>query len=268
MSFNDSPALEAQPTTWRRSDDATYRDDPEYDKFTKQLSEQLFGLTAGISRLSNEVGLLGTRRETERVRERVQDLLHETSDGFKSVGEGIKKIQARQDLNPSQRYTQTKLSQEFGASLNEFQGLQRRALEKQRASQAAAKAALETQGEDQSIEPDSAQLQQEQRLAQQDDVDFQESLIIEREAEIRNIQSSVGELNELFRDVAAIVHEQGQVLDLVSDNVTRTAEDTRRADVELRAASRHQRSARGKACCLLLILVIVLLVVVLAVVLG
>lgn len=113
------------------------------------------------------------------------------------------------------------------------------------------------------------QLQQQQPiLADQSEVDFQESLIIERESEIRNIEQSVGELNELFRDVAHMVHEQGTNLDIISENVTQTRDDTRNADQQLRTASRHQKSARGKACCLLIILVVVLAVVILAVVLG
>lgn len=65
-----------------------------------------------------------------------------------------------------------------------------------------------------------------------------------------------------------MVHEQGGQLDVISENVVQTRDDTQNADQQLRTASRHQRSARGKACCLLIILVIVLTVVILAVVLG
>lgn len=88
----------AQPTTWRREDDPEYADDPEFQSFTTDLSDKLFTLTANISRLSSQVALLGTKRETDRVRERVQDLLEETSDGFKDIGEGLKKVQAWHDL--------------------------------------------------------------------------------------------------------------------------------------------------------------------------
>lgn len=117
MSFQDAPELEgkttrrqpntfsrltnpftAQPTTWRRSDDPEYQDDPEFNRFTTDLSDRLFSLTANISRLSNQVALLGTRRETDRVRERVQDLLEETSANFKDIGDGLKKVQAWHDL--------------------------------------------------------------------------------------------------------------------------------------------------------------------------
>ena len=106
------------------------------------------------------------------------------------------------------------------------------------------------------------------RLASQDEVDFQESLIVERESEIRNIEQSVGELNELFRDVAHIVREQGEVFDVIENNVQNTATDTQQADLELRSANRYQKQARGKACCLLLILAVVLVIIILAVVLG
>ncbi len=182
-----------------------------------------------------------------------------------------------QSQQPSQKYTQQKLSREFQASGTEFQSIQRTALEKQRASANQARTAIDSN--DTSSLPrytdDPQQQQQLQRqeqeqlhLASQDEVDFQESLIVEREAEIRNIETSVGELNELFRDVAHIVHEQGTQIDTISGNVQNVAGDTRQADVELRSASRYQKSARGKACCLLLILAVVLVIIILAAVLG
>jgi hypothetical protein len=99
MSFDRLSSLESQPTTTRRQDDPQYRDDPEFQRFTESLSEKLFELISNVSRLSNQIALLGTKRDTERVRERVHDLLEETRDGFKQVGEGIKKAQAWDDLN-------------------------------------------------------------------------------------------------------------------------------------------------------------------------
>ncbi|KAF7114333.1 hypothetical protein CNMCM5793_008285 [Aspergillus hiratsukae] len=271
MSFDRLNSLEAQPTTMRRSEDPHYRDDPDFDRLTESLSNQLFTLTSNITRLSDQIALLGTKRDTERVRERVHNLLEETRSGFKHVGEGIKKVQMWEDVNPSQKWTQQKLSSEFRATLEEFQTVQRRALEKQRASAVAARTAVE-EGEHAPADGVSQQQQQlleeQPRLANQDEVDFQEALIIEREAEIRNIEQSVGELNELFRDVAHIVHEQGGQLDIISENVERVTTDTRGANVELRSASRHQKNARNKACCLLLILAVILVIIVLAVTLG
>lgn len=103
MSFDRLNSLEAQPTTMRRSDDPQYRDDPEFHRITENLSNQLFNLTSNITRLSDQIALLGTKRDTERVRERVHNLLEQSRTGFRDAGEGIKKIQSWDDVNVSLR---------------------------------------------------------------------------------------------------------------------------------------------------------------------
>lgn len=108
MSFNQLNTLEAQPDagdahhpSMRRDDDPQYRDDPEFDRLTETLSNQLFTLTSNISRLSTQISLLGTKRDNERVRERVHDLLESSRTGFKDVGDGLKKVQGWEDVNVS-----------------------------------------------------------------------------------------------------------------------------------------------------------------------
>ncbi|KAF2642415.1 SNARE domain-containing protein [Massarina eburnea CBS 473.64] len=271
MSFQPSSALESQPTTWRREDDPQYADDPEFRDFSSKLGDDLFSLTSDLSRLSQEVHKLGTSRETARVRERVKTTVEETSDKFKEIGERLKKLTTWPDVGPSQRFTQSKLSREFKATLTEFQQLQRQALEKEKASASAARAALHDPSsptEERSGGFGQQQEQEQLRLASQDEVDFQEQMIIERESEIRNIEQSVGELNELFRDVAHMVHEQGAQLDIIEENVEVTHDASRGAHVNLKQASNYQRSARSKACILLLILALVLVIIILAVVLD
>ncbi|KAF2872411.1 SNARE domain-containing protein [Massariosphaeria phaeospora] len=270
MSFQRSAALESQPTTWRREDDPSYADDPEFRDFSQKISDDLFALTRDVVRLSQELAKLGTKQETPRVRERVRTTTEETSDKFKAIGEGLKKITTWPDIGPSQRFTQSKLNREFKASLTEFQQLQQQAIQKEKASASAARAALQDQTSPTEERGQFGQQQEQEqlRLASQDDVDFQESLIIERESEIRNIEQSVGELNELFRDVAHMVHEQGGQLDIIEENVETTHDASQGAHTNLKQASNYQKSARSKACILLLILAIVLVIIVLAVVLD
>ncbi|POS76207.1 SNARE domain-containing protein [Diaporthe helianthi] len=279
MSFDQLSSLESQP---RQS---AYTDDPEFDRLSQDMMNKLFTLSGNTSRLRTEIGHLGTRRDTARVRERVRDLIDESQETLKEVGEGVKKVQTwgedhgGDELTPAQKYKQQKLFREFRSSLEEFQGLQRQALEKQRASVSAARAAAHEQeeggggGDNVPLSPTGQQqqqqlMQQDLRLAPQDEVDFQEALIAERETEIQNIEQGVGDLNVLFQQVAQIVTEQGEQLGGIAENVERTHEDTRGADRELRQAARYQKNARSKACCLLIILAVILTIIVLAVVLG
>ena len=83
----------------RRSADPEYRAEPQFSRFAEDLSVKLFTLTSNISRLSQQISLLGTKRDTERVRERVHDLLEEARDGFREAGDGIKRLTAWEDLS-------------------------------------------------------------------------------------------------------------------------------------------------------------------------
>lgn len=96
MSFDRLPSLEEQPSGHY---DEPYTDDPEFAQFTQGLSDQLFTLTSNVARLSDQVALLGTKRDNERLQERVHDLLEETREGFRELGEGIKKLQTWEDIS-------------------------------------------------------------------------------------------------------------------------------------------------------------------------
>ncbi|KAK6215887.1 hypothetical protein LQW54_004067 [Pestalotiopsis sp. IQ-011] len=275
MSFDQLSSMESGGGNSRRQNQGAYSDSPEFSRLSQDLMNTLFHLQGNNSKLRAEINRLGTRQDNPRLRERVQALLEESRDQFKDVGEGVKKLQQwGEDITPTQKYSQQKLAREFGASLKEFQSLQRTALEKLNASVSAAKAALdaESPSEARGAQQDELQLLQQQQeqvhLANQDDVEFQDALIAEREEEIRQIEEGVGDLNVLFRQVAQIVSEQGEQLETIESNAVNIRDDTRGADYELRSAARYQKNARSKACCLLLILAVILTIVLLAVFLG
>jgi hypothetical protein len=51
--------------------------------------------------LNRELSLVGTKRDSENLRERVKKLLDETREGFKAVGEGVKRVQNWEDCSVS-----------------------------------------------------------------------------------------------------------------------------------------------------------------------
>lgn len=44
------------------------------------------------------------------------------------------------------------------------------------------------------------------------ELEYNESMIVQREEEIREIESGITELNEIFRDLGTMVYEQGSML--------------------------------------------------------
>lgn len=98
MSFHQGSALESQPTNWRREDDPQYADDPEFKQFSQELSDKLFALTRNVTHLADQTAILGTKRETARVRERVHEIIDDTNASLKEIGEGLKKITTWPDM--------------------------------------------------------------------------------------------------------------------------------------------------------------------------
>ncbi|KAK6338314.1 hypothetical protein TWF730_002377 [Orbilia blumenaviensis] len=273
MSFARLSTLESQPTTDRSTG---YSDDPEFQRLTQSLSSRLFNLTSNITKANHILSLLGTKKDSQETRDRLQKILSETRDGFKQIGEGVKKVQLWENVSPQQRFIQEKLSREFTAALPDFQAVQKLSLEKQRQYVIQARSALDTithqddshppsPGGDGETMPLVLQQTAQLQLASQSDVDFQESMIQEREEEIRDIEEGITQLNEIFRDLGTMVNEQGHMVERVWTNIDNTRTDTRAASRELTTAARSQKAARNRACCLLLILAVVLLVVLLAV---
>ena len=60
--------------------------------------------------------------------------------------------------------------------------------------------------------PEQVQAQAMQSQLSPHELAYQESLIHEREVEIREIETGIHELSEIFRDLGTLVHEQGGML--------------------------------------------------------
>jgi syntaxin 7 len=84
-------------------------------------------------------------------------------------------------------------------------------------------------------------------------VSYNEALIEERDHGIRQIHQQIGEVNEMFQDLAVLINDQGAQLTTIDQQVATTAARAREGTAQLVKAERSQRAARNK--CLILWLV-------------
>ncbi|XP_069507161.1 syntaxin-16 isoform X1 [Ambystoma mexicanum] len=88
-------------------------------------------------------------------------------------------------------------------------------------------------------------------------------MVEEREREIRQIVQSISELNEIFRDLAGMVVEQGTVLDRIDYNVEQSCVKTEDGLKHLHKAEQYQKKNRKMLVILILFVLIIVLLVVL-----
>jgi hypothetical protein len=79
-----------------------YTDDPAFRDLQHDLKNKLQSLFSSNRKISNDISSLGTKRDTPRLRERVNNTLEKTRDVCREIGEGVKKLQTWEDLSVCQ----------------------------------------------------------------------------------------------------------------------------------------------------------------------
>ncbi|KLJ11304.1 syntaxin 16 [Blastomyces silverae] len=109
------------------------------------------------------------------------------------------------------------------------------------------------------IESDADKSYSQSTLLQtsQKQVTSNDTAIAQREREINDIARGIIELSDIFRDLQAMIIDQGTMLDRIDFNVERMNVDVKAADKELTVATNYQRRTTKRKILLLLFLLVV-----------
>ncbi|XP_024994702.1 syntaxin-22-like [Cynara cardunculus var. scolymus] len=271
MSFQDIEA--GRPLNSRRGglNNGMRKQDP-----TQAVASGIFQINTAVSTFQRLVNTLGTPKDTPELREKLHktrlhigQLVKDTSDKLKQASE----TDHRADVSASKKITDAKLAKDFQAVLKEFQKAQRLSAERETAYTPFVPQSAFPSSDPASEMDASSGKSQEQRallvdskrqevLLLDNEIAFNEAIIEERDQGIQEIQNQIGEVNEIFKDLAVLVHEQGTMIDDIGSNIENSHAATAQAKSHLAKASKTQRSNSSMTCLLLVILGIVLLIVI------
>ncbi|CAH8382814.1 unnamed protein product [Eruca vesicaria subsp. sativa] len=94
------------------------------------------------------------------------------------------------------------------------------------------------------------------------EIAFNEAVIEGKEQGIQEIHNHIGEVNEIFKDLAVLVNDQGVMIDDIGTHIDNSRAGTAQGRSQLAQASKTQRSNSSLTCLLLVIFGIVLLIVI------
>lgn len=270
MSFQD---LEAGRT---RRGGRGYANGGKQQDPTQSIASGIFQINTAVSSFQRLVNTLGTPKDTPELRDKLHktrlhigQLVKDTSDKLKQARE----TDHRAEVSASKKITDAKLAKDFEAVLKEFQKAQRLSAERETAytpfvPQAVLPSSYTASETDVSSDrnPEQRALLVESRrqevLLLDNEIAFNEAIIEERDQGIQEIQQQIGEVNEIFKDLAVLVHEQGAMIDDIGSNIDNSHAATAQAKSQLAKASKTQRSNSSLTCLLLVIFGIVLLIVI------
>jgi syntaxin 7 len=236
---------------------------------------QINTAVASFQRLVNSLGTpkdtIDLRQKLQKSRQQIQQMVKDTSAKLKQASE----IDQHAEVSVGKKIADAKLTKDFQSVLREFQKAQRLAAEKETSyAPFLAKGALPSNNNAIELEITSIQSRDKayqlqssrQEFAQVDnEIVYNEAMIEEREEGIKEIHQQITEVNEIFKDLAVLVREQGAMIDDVSSNVENTHSSTTEANSQLIKAAKSQKSVSSMSCLLMVIFGIVLFIIVIVV---
>ncbi|XP_030578323.1 syntaxin-7-like isoform X2 [Archocentrus centrarchus] len=231
-----------------------------------QISSNIQKITLLTSEMQRAVSLLGTEQDSSQLLQTLQQKQQQGSQLAKDTDQLMKAFTAL-PVGPDQRQRKIqkeRLLNDFSAALNSFQKTQREAASKEREFVARVRAGSRLSGgqpEDnfRSVPPipSESQIQIQTDAITEEDL----SLIYERESAIRQLEADIVDINDIFKDLGMMVHEQGDMIDSIEANVESADTSIQKGIQHLSRASDHQQSSRKKICIIVIVLVVVAVVV-------
>lgn len=251
---------------------------------SKKVQGLIFQMTTSVSSFKRAVDSLGTGKDTKELRGKLNKQRESIGRVAKECSLAVKRLaQSVTNSDDDGRTTHVaqhqKLVKDFHVVLKDFQKAQRTCAERESTflpQRDPARSPSRTYGAAEDTEQtresySGAQEQQallldsrrQELMSNEGEMEYNNALIAEREQGIQEIQQQIGEVNEIFQDLAVLVNEQGQMIDDIEANIVSTAVRTKDARRELTKADKSQKAARNKMICLAIVIAVVLIVLIL-----
>ncbi|CAF0902566.1 unnamed protein product [Didymodactylos carnosus] len=211
------------------------------------------GITTNLQKISNNVTdieslvkKIGTTEDSETLRERYHKLQNDTKILSQTTNQALQQlnhipVHTEAEQNRKKLLTES-LPTQYLQSLNRFQQAQRLGVQKERESLNRARAQSQegvTLFDNREQEPfgstyKSPQQQTQAILAVENHVDLK--TIHERDQQLRRLEGDIVQVNEIFKDVSKLVHEQGEIIDHIEVHIDTAQHDVQQASSSLKHA--------------------------------
>ncbi|XP_071225066.1 syntaxin-12-like isoform X3 [Salvelinus alpinus] len=215
-------------------------------------SSNIQKITQNTAQIKSMVNQLGTGQDTSELRDSLQQIQHFTNLLAKETNKHLKDLGSVSPFSaPSeqrqQKIQKDRLMNDFSAALNNFQAIQRQAAQKEKESVARARAGSRLSAEDGASEEQLVSFDNQDDWGQTTTQTTEEAiteedlvLIKERETNIRQLESDILDVNQIFKDLAVMIHDQGEVIDSIEANVESAEVHVDRGTEQLQRAAYFQ----------------------------
>ena len=228
-----------------------------------------------VSSIQRMMVQLGTPQDNQQLQNKLHQVRHSTGKLAKDTTTNLQDlVRGVSTLNPSDqriwRLQKERLHSDFTRALNNFQDTQRLVAKKEKELLQKARNAPSNlqsiQGQKNLIDIEDGHhqgdVQQYQQIQLQENVDLEQ--LQERQRAFNQLESDILDVNTIFKDLAMLVHDQGDMIDSIEANVESTHVTIQNGTEQLQQAEAYQSRARKKKLCLGLTFVSVIIIILIA----
>ncbi|KAF2902845.1 hypothetical protein ILUMI_03339 [Ignelater luminosus] len=222
----------------------------EFNSLCDNIVTNIYTINSSWKTLDNALKSLGTSRDNQGLRDKIHVTQLSTNQIISVTPRDLNRLKMIVRKGEKQKELQvSKLTDNFTEAVAKYHGIQKQIASKMKANLLIA-ANIE---ESASGEPG---LQQQLQLSRE--LAFEQDMLIDREARIRQIEADVLDVNQIMRELSALVHEQGEHVDTIENSIDRATGHVEDGAAELLKASQYQNKYRRKLCVLVIIAAIII----------
>uniref|UniRef100_A0A8C8VQK9 Syntaxin-7 n=1 Tax=Pelusios castaneus TaxID=367368 RepID=A0A8C8VQK9_9SAUR len=232
-------------------------------QLTQRITSNILKITQCSAEIQRVLQQLGTPQDTPELRQQLQQKQQYTNQLAKETDKYIKEFGSLPATSEQRqrKIQKDRLVGEFSTALANFQRVQRQAAEKEKDFVARVRASSRVSGgpSEDSYKEGALVSWESQHQAQVQDEEVTEDdlrLIEERESSIRQLEADILDINEIFKDLGMMIHEQGDIIDSIEANVENAEVHVQQGNQQLSRAADYQRKSRKKLCIIILVLAI------------
>ncbi|KAL1456673.1 hypothetical protein WDU94_001386 [Cyamophila willieti] len=235
-----------------------------FSDIAQNIGTNIQKIIQNVSSMKRMVNLLGTAQDSSDTKSQLYQIQHYTQQLAKDTNQILRQLnETPLPSSPSEqrqcKMQREKLQDDYSAALNAFQDVQKLALKKESdlikknkvvklppppGKHSVPLDTFDDKPQDQLIELQNNGSQQMQQQRQQDFINLREAE--EQEQAIRQLESDIQDVNQIFKELGAMVHDQGELIDSIEAHVERTEAYVSDGNSQLKDAAMYTYKLRRK----------------------
>ncbi|KAG1676782.1 Syntaxin-7 [Nymphon striatum] len=223
------------------------------------VSSNIFAVNNSASTLEKALKQVGSPNDSGNLRDKIHDTQQITNSTISGTTRSLKTLSSyASNGDRQQRLHIERLRNEFQETVKRYSNLQKKVAEKIKSHYLSAKPKSDTAGagatwgeavEDDDDDSQQLLVQEQKQLvlhvltqiqAQQQEIEFDAAMIAERESRVRQIEADILDVNQIFRDLGTMVHEQGEIINSIEGNIEVASHEVNSGREQLHKASQYQ----------------------------